>query len=385
MAIEYPGRKPKKFDIQDPNNIPEYEVSDNVKVLKVEDSFERIRNTGEPNAVRNGKNVFPKDRYTKKNRGGNNRTVIHFQGIQRVPDSKHLIISGGDNKQPMSQLFVLELNSKNTTKAIGSNIKNSKDNKPPSDDKLSDLIALDRDLWHPGGLSLYGNILAVPLENGKKEKSEVIFLDIKKLSEPVRLPVSIPRAAKGGAVAFTRLPQNDHFVAVVWSDSDDDLKPRFDFYFSNSTKLLGGFSKSAKTVTHDEIIYEGQERPKKDGVRKYQNINFITQTDDQIFMIGSFNTSSLAPVRGDDYLELLKIEFEKDTLKKQNRTLKPPKVKWITEKKLKGKDEYFSNAAAGGVYISPEGRLLFYSGYHWRRKNQIRFSEFRTVNQEIVV
>ena len=116
-------------------------------------------------------NTFASNEYTELHN--------HFQGIQRLRDGQHFVISGGSKKDKKANLLICKakkygLSPKSTTKfygfnrlesAIGSNV--LKGGETPEEDTVVGIYQLNKGLdefWHAGGMDVCGDILAVPLE-----------------------------------------------------------------------------------------------------------------------------------------------------------------------------------------------------------------------------
>lgn len=357
--MRYPGIQPKPRIASRPL------VDDNPAVVDVIDQFARVRVRGDYLAVRDG-GVFPRHRYTFKNHG-DNRSRVHFQGIQRLRDGKHVVISGGDIEAPASQLFVIRMDSRRSGGAWGSNILAKGD--APESDRLVGIARLDEKLWHSGGISVLGDIVAVPIENDKTGTSRIVFLDLSEPETPRSFDTTIERAKRVGmasAVALCKLP-NGHYICAVWKNAP----LRLDFYLSRSTELAEGFR-----TRHLEWPY-GKLLPTGGRDADYQAIQFVRQNDGRYFFVGTENTSRMAPLaKGDDVADLLLVEFAEETLR-ADPVLAEPTITRVTEKRFQPAEEYSNMDAAGGTVVATDGTLCIYSGFHWRRGREIRFVEFR--------
>ena len=361
--MSYPGATPPTRDPQDP--VP---VDHNPAVADVSGTFGRIRPLGDFLSCHDG-GEFPKHRYTRRN-FANNRSKIHFQAIQRSRTGKFLFISGDDAKEDTSQLFVLELGSRPADGPWGSNI--ILDDDPPTGDRLVETLVLDKGLWHGGGMSLCGDILAVPVED--ESTSKILFLDVSDARNPAFFNIPIkrgPMVGKAGAVGLCKLP-NGFFLCGVWSDSDSNPK-RIDFYLSRSTDFREGFRRNRLTWEFSKVLPTGGRSS------KYQSVNFLLGTDDALYMVGTENTSIGAPLfGGDDFADLLFIEFPDRTLG-PNPVLEDPQITRIAEKRFERGEDHYNMAAAGGIHIDRASHEpLVYAAFHWRVKKEIHVAEFRS-------
>jgi hypothetical protein len=365
MAIEYPGTAPTPAGA---GHQPA--VTSNPRVADVATAFARIRTVGDYMAVKDG-GVFPRHRYTQKNQTIN-RSKVHFQGIQRHGDGQHLIMVGGDVVAPSSQLFVIRMDTRRKTGPWGSNI--IKDGKAPDRDRLVHITALDGELWHPGGIDLCGDILVIPIETDVRNVSRVLFLDVGNPTSPILLKPQLnrmeqPIQRKATAVALCRLAQNDHFLCAILSGSGEER--RIDLHLSESVDFEQGFSQHVEWPNAQLLPSGGRDFD-------FQSINFVVQKDGALFLVGSENKSSLAPLdQDDDLAELFSVIFPAETLRKPDPLLKMPAITRLTTKVFPAGHEYANMDAAGGAYVDRKGALSFYAGFHWRRKDEIHMSEYR--------
>jgi hypothetical protein len=352
-------------------------------------SFKKIRAIGDYLAANDGDN-FSGNRYDMMS--FNN----HFQGIQRLYKENYCVISGGDPEEG-SHLFVVKMGSRRNRGAWCSSLLNSE--LPPEEDTVSRVILVDPvatgspSLWHAGGLSLLGDILAVPIERSKKgaipEKSEIRFFNF---HDPEKVeaigeydgaggfsPTIIEReGVKAGAAALTKLPSG-HFLAVVWSYSDSSKDKHLDLYLSHSTVFTDGFHQ-------DPLVWIDKKPPKK-LFEDYQAINLVCEApanEDgsiRLFLVGLHNDSPYAPiVAGRDLVDLFELIFPREVLYDPNPQLDAlPKIKKRGQSRLFRCEHRQCNMdAAAGIYIDKFETLNIYSSYHWRSNGIIRFNEYRT-------
>ena len=135
---------------------------ENPSIEDVRDTFLKIRTNGDYLAF--CADQIPRGRYL----GGllNDYRLTHFQSMQRLRKGQYLVVSGGDKKEPASHLFVVKMGSRKATGAWRSNIIR---NRLSNQDTIVSMIKIDKKKWHAGGISVLGDILAVPIYNtGKK-------------------------------------------------------------------------------------------------------------------------------------------------------------------------------------------------------------------------
>lgn len=161
----------------------------------------------------------------------------HFQGIKRLYKSNYFAFSGGHSKTKQALLVIAKMGSRPKRNALRSNIvgPNIPDentnvdkittvlqvNKSPDQVNLS----INKKFWHAGGLGLYGDILAVPIEGEKGLKgSQILFYSVKNPEKPKLFNFSIKRKeTKAGCVALTRLPSGLYLLAVLCAPKSGQL------------------------------------------------------------------------------------------------------------------------------------------------------------------
>src|SRR5688572_16530336 len=181
----------------------------------VEAAFTRIQANGERLTARtNGLIPRPRYRVSLRNWFG---LLNHFQGVQRIPSSNYLIISGSNPRNGTADLFVARMT-------------------PGEQGEIVRRIEVDDSMWHAGGLSVMNTTLAVPLHQLSPRQAKIVFFDVTDPVSPRKLPVEIARAGrKAGAVAVTDLPNGRVLVAVL--SAYDGLPRRVDFYLSQTSDL----------------------------------------------------------------------------------------------------------------------------------------------------
>jgi hypothetical protein len=302
----------------------------------------------------------------------------HFQGIQRLSRGRYLVISGADpNVAPglprASHLFIVRMASRYRTGPWGSNLVARQ--QPPANDAIVKTVCIDNKLWHAGGISVCGDILAVPIESSSPEKSHVVFYNMRKPEQPTEFPLRVKRSkAKAGAAALTRLPSGFYLLAV-WSDSDRKPK-RIDFYRSKTRDFSDGFSPGPVTwYARDVEAATGQDA----NFSNFQAINFVNQRNGRLFLVGLHNTSSEAPTRpGRDYADLYSVEFG-EGLSQVPPVLDVPVITKVGKRQFFCNDQQCNMDGAAGVYVDSDGALHIYAAWHWRSDNLLRFNEYRSV------
>jgi hypothetical protein len=360
-------------------------------VRDVREAFDRLRVRGDFITAWDSR-AIPNPRYTGEN-FGDARALIHFQGVQRLRTGGHFLVSGGDQLEPCSHVFVLQLGSIAAAAAgagpLGSNVMFSRD--PALEDRLVQIIGIETERWHAGGIYLLGDILAVPLEGigvrdaaGQQIMSRVVFFHLADPMAPRRFGFEIPRtSAHAGAVTVTKLP-NDYFLCAVWQDGvNQNDTGSLEFYLSRAPGEFGSFDPAFGTWKYPAGESGDRRNP------AYQSIGFVQELpsggvdSEWLYLIGTTNTEAKAPsVPGHDVADLFVVGLPRELLQNPISTaagpLPAPTLTWLARKRLEGADEHCNFAAAAGVYVDPNGILCLYGGFHWRISGTIRLTEFRS-------
>ncbi len=347
----------------------------NPSVGDVELAFANVATKGEYLGAWDG-GLIPWPRYTANIDNSFGRGN-HFQGIQRLQTQNYLVISGGDPHEACSHLFIVRMGSRIGAGGWRSNLIAT--GRPFDADEVVGVIGIDPLMWHAGGISTCGDILAVPIygvDENEKMQCRIVFYDFSKPESPGQFDFFIDRPGmKAGAVAITKL-QNGHFLAAVWSDSDS-LPTRLDFYLSRSNNFFEGFNPQATTWYASQVRASNGNGSSFD---HFQNINFINRRDGRLFLVGMHNTSTLAPTLwGNDFADLYEIDFPGGHPFKSNPELEVPTVTKLAKKQFYSNVLQSNMDAAAGVYVDADGVLRVYSAYHWRSDGVIRFNEYRPV------
>ena len=319
----------------------------------VEAAFARIDVRGEHLvAPTNGLIPDPRYRTSLRNWFG---LLNHFQGIQRLAHSDYLVLSGSNPRSSSAELFVVRL----------------------GEDRAGVVarIAVDSTMWHAGGLSTVGRILAVPLHGASPRHAKVVFYDMNDPERPLRLPVEIDRPGrKASAVAVTDLPNGRYLAAVL--SAYDGLPRRMDFYLSRSTALGDGFLPAFVTWHVGDVnARAGQERT----FSHFQGLNFVRQTDGRLFLVGfhnSFASPSILP--GRDYADLYEVVFPAGSLNAISPALARPDVIKIANRRLQCTGGYCNLDAAAGLFVDADTQTLsVYAAPGWLNGDVVRATVYR--------
>ena len=356
-------------------------VDENPVLDDVGSAFRALMETGDELIVQVNTH-FPNDHYEFdfiSDLAGLER-LTHLQGVQRLTGEKgnYLFISGADALVNESHLFVVKLETRqaqgpwreNSVAWIGG----------PPEDRVVGTIKVDDQKWHAGGISVCGELLAVPVyQASPADDCSILFLNVKDPEAPLRLSgAEIRRPGfKAGAVAVAKLPSNGHFLVAAWSDSD--VGPmRFDFYLSDRSDIYGGFD-STKMVTwqKEEPLANGRRGP---GFHRYQNIDLLVQKDgsdrERLFIVGTYNTRVTG--YGDDRAELFEVEFPDSVFDSTPTLGKPTSFLPVGRpKKFKEADREATFAGAAGCSIDTSRTLRVYRTHRYRSHSFLGLDEFR--------
>ncbi len=307
----------------------------------------------------------------------------HFQGIQRLRAGNYIALSGGDpphdGSSGESQVFIAKMGSRRQAGAWRSST--VADGGPRVSDKIISSVTFDkRGYWHAGGISVLGDVLAVPIESDVA--SRIQFLDVSDPTQPKRIPPGIDRPAlrrgqqgrtnKAGAVAMTKLDDG--------KPSSKKVYPHLDLYLSTGDGVATGFG----TAPPRKWDYLGEKRGSVEAeagqtttFRNYQAIQFARDTDGALYLVGTHNTQWSAPViSGENNVDVFRVDFPK--AHGPHLAAKPVITK-VGSRTITCEWGQCNLNAAGGVHLA-DGRVRLYSSAHWRDSDDrsiIRFSEYR--------
>ena len=284
----------------------------------------------------------------------------HFQGIQRVPSTDYVVMSGSNPRQ--SELFVVRLASADRVSEAGT----------PAENGIVSRIAIDPVMWHAGGLSLEGTILAVPLYGGSPRRGSIAFYDLRDPEKPEKLTVEIDRLGrKSVAVALTRLPGGLYLAAVL--GGYDGLPHRIEFYLSETSRLEDGFRAPSVTLRASEV----QARPGQDRTfSHFQNANFIRQADNRLYLVGFHNKMFYqSRMFGGDYADLYEVVFPPETIDAAVPRLAKPALVKAGSRPLRCTDGFCNLDAAAGLYVDMNTQTMsVYAAPGWLAGDRMKFT-----------
>lgn len=320
----------------------------------------------------------------------------HWQGVQRlsVGDARVFAVSSSHRAQG-SHLALVRMGSRpaNLKRMRGNRMSTTDqdwDVAPPTSDAIvrDVVVSADAKFNHPGGIQALGRYLFVPLENipdvlcnicalsDGSDAAAIAAYDVCSGQDPATcnptaapaklwtLPVS--KAAKW--VTAAKL-SDGRYLLVVGKDGEMELRISQSGAALASPTAFGSasFVKSTASLGWDD----------------YQNVNLVTQCGSgNLFLLASHNTgTNLTP--GNDWIDLWQLEITEVT-SGTNRSYSVSKLVKISNRHL-----YCSTPgpkqcdldAAGGVYVDPDGRLLYYATEHDDDgPGFVKMMEFRPAN-----
>jgi hypothetical protein len=328
----------------------------------------------------------------------------HFQGIARsprtgIPPILYVTRTGNkDNPDYYGSIMVVQMNSRPQD---GERLRSNRlskadetlDTEPPSNDKCIKNIPFS-DYEHVGGIQMVGDILAVPLEdkvdNPALPEGKVVFYNCSEPTNPVKLTYELNTPShKIGVVGITKLPDGYFLLVMSWGNSKD-----LDFYRSSKKSFFDADFNFTRVSSISEDYLNDLEANHfwEFGKNSPQSLNFVTQKDGKVFLIGSRNTYPLAPEpNGDDQMYLWEVVNFNATQKPNiigvrgevHKMLSCPGDLWtwtsgglVVQKRIQG-----NFMASGGAYISPSGELLYYSTNHFNKgpDNTVKMAELRHI------
>lgn len=286
---------------------------------------------------------------------------------------------------------------------------------PPPEDRIVNNILFE-DYGHLGGLSMSGEILAVSLErpldpdrgylptvDPNKPRGLVQFFDTSNPANPRLIPnvdiippFGTNDGGEVGVLALTRMDDGTFLMALSAKDGIDVV-----FYRSNGPDFFApGFSFGpmqqeigalyettrpfdvlradrgaidSRTGTIGSLRTPWPHNYSKFGSsipNAHQNLTFITETDGDLYLIGSRNDcggshalcpGSAPPIfdpdNPDDMLDLYKVTSQSNVSDPQ---LGEVTLQLIASREVETKEGHFAHV--GGGHVTPTGELLYYSG-----------------------
>lgn len=317
----------------------------------------------------------------------------HWQGIQRFNGAGRPFLfvsaSGNDSDDTRASLVIVEMGSRDSS---GERLRSNRlrrglaaeDTPPPNEDRVVGVIRFG-DYEHAGGMQLMGNILAVPLEEKRKDdlpEGKVVFFDV---SDPVH-PQQIGELAldfKAGVVAMTDVIEGRVLLGVAGGNGRV-----IRFFRSNKPFGTPGFQFAPLGSWDGHALLENglwpwqtdaDLDPSPKLVSTHQMLNFVRQTDGRLFMIGAHNTHNHSPViRGADVAVIYEVLNSGG-----DDPIRIREVEGLHFSCTADEAGRSCNFNAGiGMYVSPTGELIMYATEHYADgpNNTVQFAEYRHVD-----
>ena len=245
----------------------------------------------------------------------------HWQGLQRTSfaGSQHLFVSRSGSA---TAVLVIRLDSLADTGRVVAEIPFA-----PGFD-------------HAGGLALAGTVLAVPVHGSKR--AEVVFYDVRDPERPRLIGAfdhshpELSPSSNVAAVALTRLADGRYLLVLGVRSSK-----LVEFHVSTDTSLTSFRLLGVETGL---------------AVRGFQSLSLLTQCDGALYLVGAHNTAIPPPSRGHDHVHWYRLERAARGAIALNEE---------GERRLRCR--HCNLAAAGGVYVTAERRVLIYATEFWSR------------------
>lgn len=207
---------------------------------------------------------------------------------------------------------------------------------------------LEGDFRHAGGFQITDDLLAVGIEdNVKVDKSKVQVFKIKDPKKPeLQLLKTIDRKGiakryTAGCVALTRLDKNILVAVGNWDSKN------IDFYSMPAAELY-----EPNTSFNMTYSFDSKKADRKNWVDtvwySYQNINFLRDSDQQLYLIGTAQKDTFH----NEVIDLFKIDkLEDDSFSFQK----------VRNKTFANKDTTTTFKWGGGIYVSELKNISVFS------------------------
>lgn len=291
--------------------------------------------------------------------------LSHFQSIIRIPRTNIILLSGGNAKNKVAHLFIIQMASEPAHDPWHS----TPSNPEPGDEVVRKINLFEGQAhWHASGMGLCGKYLVIPLEGDAG--SMATFYDMSNPLEPVKLETSFNIHGGCMGMTLTRLLNNHYLLGAMMNTNCIAL------YYSKTTHLEDGFIETP--IVPD--LHRDHSRS------NYQNISFMMQDDGIPFLAATQNAKKTAPIiNGDDYADLFQIALDMQRLDEYSQLLMQGKTVdklapaalafRIRQKKFICDKNGNFNAGATLCSHSPE-RISLEATPHWPEQEMVRFITF---------
>ncbi len=303
----------------------------------------------------------------------------HWQGVQRLTAGQGRFLAISRSGKHVS-FVIVGMSSRNGT---GERLRSNRIGRrsalvaPPVGDRVVTVKGSDDGFDHSGGLQSVGNYLAVGLEDSgtktcnrfgcktvKPPRSKVAFWNVANPQSPRRTgTLDHATGVEGaGTVSIAKL-RDGRYLLVVGGTNANTL----DFYVSG----LGTDLEHPRFI-HTATWRESQLVGGDSEFGNYQNLGLVADRSGSLWLIGTHRNS--VGGLGKDFADLFRLE----------RTLRSPRIRKMASRHLYCGFPFGAQCdldAAGGVYVTPAGRLLLYGTEHDNDGpgGTVKAEEFRTV------
>ncbi len=361
---------------------------DNPRVPNVIDQFNKLKHHGEALGFYRGQTFGTSEE-------------LHYQGIVRKngPGTPYLFLdqNGRDNGSWLpGRLSVIRMGSRGTDgeRMRSNRLQPNQDidgTPPPAEDVgVASLVFNGHNgipaYAFPGGMQVIGNLLAVPMYNTPSlgvANCALVLIDVTNPEQPRPIRTNILQGSHAHAAAVTRLDDGRYLLAVLAGENGT----QFDLYVTAGQTLRTGsftyrmsYDASGVQVDNAENIFIGGFRTASgwpDGDDAYQMLNFVRDTNGDLFLIGTRKlVLDWSPDR--DYVDLLSVQVN---LEQNSFSLGfCGQIHQSLDSARSGR--VGDNRGAAGVYVSPTGQLLLYTAEpESGGANSVRMGEIR--NREV--
>lgn len=322
----------------------------------------------------------------------------HYQGMVRISDtngrpvfimsrSGNATISCASDPDNPGELLVVQFDSRGSD---GERMRSNRlrrgsrfeDSAPPTNDRGTRSIRLngsstDRNgrtwpAWcHPGGMQVVGDVLFVPVEHrwapNQPSAGGFLIVDLSVPTNPALIK-EIVMPFKIGVMAVQRDPNTGLYLFLMTGgdlDGGDDLL----FYWSNGSDPRDpSFGLDVTTLR----VWDKDDDPDqadRDSWREWQTINFARDNDGDLYIV-CLDDDNAAGI-GTGYASLCRV---------RNATSGNIDIDGVVGRLLGQTEPTVGDLdAVGGVYVSPSGQLLLYSGEHDNDgpNSSVRMGEYR--------
>ncbi|MBF0297815.1 MAG: hypothetical protein HQK51_03800 [Oligoflexia bacterium] len=300
----------------------------------------------------------------------------HFQGIVRK--GGYIYLSGSDQNSGQARIWVGQVSGyKEENQVLSSNIKseNSSINyyNYNTDDKIIKGINVTIEpSWHVGGLSLLGDLLAVPVEEYRESEgydlySSVLFFDVRDSANPrlIKKANILSRPGRDAGSSFLHRLADGRFIVGLGTTHINNNY--LDIYVSKTTNIQDGFQEQPLPIPQVELsnIVRSQGMGMVVDCDTKENYLIVTDTEGggTITRDGIYSATNL--------LRLYKLTFHKENPDIDNSPIVRVHSEDRGQKMLEviNINAYSHFAAAAGIVTNKNNELLILASNHYRFYN----------------